>query len=125
LPERIGQIAAVSLDDVSLVDTSVDELVVLQREASEVESDHWSAEFRHLDPRAHYRGKFALMFFKRWLGLLVEERTVQGSTWFGDLGGDGMKPRGYFEAEVLATKSRLPDGLEDFLSGVPTPISVH
>lgn len=125
LPSRIGQIATVSLDDSTKTPIAVDKLVILQRDPVDDELDRWRPEFDELEPRKHYRGKFALLFFKRWLELLVVERNAAPSTWFGELANDGLTPHGYFGVEVLASRSRLPEGLADFLGNINTPGRAH
>jgi len=115
LPERINQIATVGLDDVLPIETDVKELVRLEREPLIEEMERLERDFKLLCPELHYRGKFALLFFIRWLGLLLRDRKSDRSQYFEELPRDGSVAQGGFSLSLLAPKSNPPQGLHDFL----------
>lgn len=116
LPDRINQIASVELHVVLPSSTPIERLVQLVREPSEAEIAEYEPSFDALDRRLSYRGKFAMLFFRRWLQLLVEDRNNGGSSYFSALVGDGFVARCDHSIGSLASKSPPPPDLEFFLT---------
>jgi hypothetical protein len=120
LPDRIAGIANVTLRSAEAVPASPAEIVPLQREPS---SDVWSKYaqgFDALEPRLRYRGKFALLFFKRWLEELSREYGHPASNLFRDLDRGTRARVAELVLSNFASKSRMPDQLDRFLSQIPT-----
>ncbi|WP_162592891.1 DUF4435 domain-containing protein [Variovorax sp. PBL-E5] len=115
LPSRLNQIAAVGLHRVDAVEGRLSETVLLEREPTEVEAQALTVEFEKLEPGARYRGKFALMFFVRWLELLRIERLGNLSGIFAAYGQPQFKVRGDFSFDVLVSRVSPPPGLKEFL----------
>lgn len=117
LPSKINQLAIVHLDRVELPKAGAAQLSPA-RKISPDEKSRFEAEFAGLDPRSRYRGKFAMLFFLKWLEQLAIERTSPKSRIFSKLG-KGVKIR---HAEIclasLASKSVIPAGLRSFLEGI-------
>ena len=115
LPNSLSRIANVSLSSVKPAPEPVCAQVVLTREPTAVECADLTNEFANLDPKERYRGKFALMFFCYWLGLLVKDRNSASSTLFIGLDREGLVARQQFTLDSLAARAPHPPGLREFL----------
>lgn len=75
--------------------------------------DHSNA-FSSLDRRTRFRGKYALMFFCRWLDLLADdyEQTESKISWGAK---NGKVRRQELTLSNFASKSMMPDGLAQFV----------
>lgn len=118
LPERINQLAHVELQTVREGGVSVNDLVKLEREPTQEETAALAAEFEAIPPEHGYRGKFALVFFIKWLGLLREDRISSGSILFSSVPQTEFAVNGGFSLASLAPKAMVPDGLPAFLSTI-------
>lgn len=114
LPNRIGQIANVELKEVGAGTMLLDVQIQLEREPTTTEQELCKPEFAALDPRKRYRGKFALLFFKRWLDLLVRDRNSNVSILFPHLQGDGFKAT-MSVLDSMAARASIPTGLSNFI----------
>jgi hypothetical protein len=119
LPTKIAALAQVAIDHVVPSPTPASELVTLSREPLESETASLEEEFQALNPGARYRGKFAYLFFKRWLDLLCDEYETRASGTFGNLAAKSKVRRAELCLGGFASKSPLPAGLQDFLEAVP------
>jgi hypothetical protein len=115
LPNRLNQFVAVELEGVKRLAGDLGELIPLQREPSIEEVEALTPAFDELEPAYRYRGKFALMFFSRWLGLLRSERVGDASELFGAYGKSNYAVRGDFSFETLVPRAAPPTGLKEFL----------
>jgi len=115
LPKKLGRVANVSLSSVTPVQEPVCAQAVLAREPTEQECAELSADFLNLNPKQRYRGKFALMFFCHWLGLLAMDRNNPSSTLFSGLDCDGLVARQRFTLDSLAARAPHPPGLREFV----------
>lgn len=120
LPDRVNKIASVSIDGVVFTAALLEEIVALQREPTHEEIGLYNAEFSSLEPFARYRGKFALLFFQKWLSLLMEERNRPESQIFIGLAQGNLVARGPFSLGALASKSDPPQELYSFLARFST-----
>ncbi|MGY6282648.1 DUF4435 domain-containing protein [Methylorubrum extorquens] len=115
LPARISGIALIDYGNVSAGKSSVDELIVLEREPVRAEWDQLEKTFQNLDSRMAYRGKFAFLFFMRWLETLHAEYQDANSVVFR---GCKRTLKARFSELGLgnfASKSSIPHGLANFL----------
>jgi len=117
LPEKIGKIANVQLDGVFPVEHDVKVLVHAQREPSEDELAGLRDEFDGLDKYARYRGKFALMFFMKWLEQLALDYNSEKPRLFPKIPNSKVHYQ-KVGIDSLASKSNLPAGLAEFLAQV-------
>lgn len=117
LPDNISAIAALSLDRVTAVGGAAD-LIVFKREPQAEEMASCNALFAQLDPRSRYRGKFAFMFFERWLGLLADEYGKDASTMWGPMDRASRVRRNELVLGSFAAKSKMPEGLKPFIDNV-------
>lgn len=115
LPKSLSRIATVSLSTVNPAQEPVCAQVVLAREPTTEECAQLEGDFANLNPNERYRGKFALMFFVHWLGLLAKDRNNASSTLFTGLDREGLVARQQFTLDSLAARAPHPPGLRDFL----------
>lgn len=118
MPERINQLAKVGLRSVAGLDVGGQMPIVLERPIDDAELEQCGAEFRVLDPRTRYRGKFAVLFCLHWLRLLVADRNSAAPSYGDALEGQGEKVK-EITFESLAAKAPFPEGLADFLLVMP------
>jgi hypothetical protein len=119
LPSRLNEIANVNLNaSDSTGDPRV--LVRLLREPSEEEINIHRPEFDQLDPKSRYRGKFAILFFIRWLSLLQAERNSKKSSMFGSLAQDDFAAKGNFDFNLLAARSQPSNSFRKFIEDLET-----
>lgn len=120
LPEKVSKLVDVSLDGISLCDDHAPEIVVrMKRPPRSEEAAALAPVFEELDPCTRFRGKFALLFFQKWLSLLAEDRNSSSSKHFNGIGHLGKANHHELTLSSLATKSQLPEGLEDFVNSIP------
>lgn len=115
LPKTLSRVATVSLSSVMPAQDPVCAQVVLAREPTEEEYVELDVDFSNLNPEERYRGKFALMFFSHWLGLLAKDRNNALSILFTGLDRDGLVARQQFTLDSLAARAQHPPGLREFL----------
>ncbi|MBU9262857.1 DUF4435 domain-containing protein [Burkholderia multivorans] len=118
LPERINQLARVELRGAWELGVSESDLVKLEREPTEEEAAALIKEFEVIRPEYGYRGKFALAFFIKWLGLLRDDRISGESTLFSAVPPAEFSVNGGFSLATLAPKAAVPDGLPAFLGAI-------
>ena len=115
LPNSLSRVATVSLSSVTPAQEPVCTQVILAREPTAAEYAELDEEFANLNPKERYRGKFALMFFGHWLGLLAKDRNNASSTLFMGVDRDGLVARQQFTLDSLAARAPHPPGLREFL----------
>jgi hypothetical protein len=118
LPNRINQLANVSLGNVTRGDCNPEDLVLLIREPTPSEFSEKRSDFEKLSPSDHYRGKFAIVFFAKWLELLRKERLSESSDLFSGIPLPEFSIKGDFSFETLAPKSELPVDLSKFILSI-------
>ncbi|MFU2489511.1 DUF4435 domain-containing protein [Thauera sp. WH-1] len=129
LPDKLNRLATVGLLKVGFADKSVDEAIVLDREPSQSEINQHDADFCSLDPKRDYRGKFALLFFVRWLELLGKDRNSEESFLFKR----AMKPSAsatiQYSLDSIASRSLPPGSFKEFIGAIsvdkqePAPVN--
>jgi len=117
LPNRLNLIAEVELTKVTAAGKEAAELVQLEREPLQQELASLREIFDALKPEDSYRGKFALLFFVRWLGLLREDRVAANPVCLV-LPATTFNVGGGFSLESLASKAPIPPELCKFLSEI-------
>ena len=116
LPRKISAIARVGIEEALIATGSMEEIVPLMREPTEDEVKHYRKEFKDLEPRVRYRGKFALWFFQKWLSLLLEDRNSAASEKFAAVPQRELVAKGPFSLESLASKASPPTELSEFVA---------
>lgn len=116
-PEKINKLANVSLEAVTETNQDVRQLVVLEREPTSHEVEQSVDEFNALNPAHHYRGKYALAFFSKWLRCLAADRNSLDSIYFADLDKTN-KVSDHIPLDALASKSMPPPKLKLFLDSI-------
>jgi len=118
LPNRINNLATVSIDSVRAISTGPEQIIVFDEQV-EVDDYVWlKSEFEELNPQHRYRGKFNLMFFMRWLELLAADRKAENSQHFSKLAQPKGVNTGAISIGMLASKSSIPTGLDTFLAAI-------
>lgn len=120
VPDKIELIADIRLDDVCELDQPMQSRWKLTICIDDGKYKSLKEEFESLDPRMRYRGKFALRFFMRWLHCLVMDRNSTASRLFTTASRSKSVNYSDISISALASKSRLPQGLSDFINGVAT-----
>lgn len=115
LPSRLNQFATISLHSSELIQISVADLVPLTREPSDAEIAEFRPLFDKMDPASRYRGKFALLFFIRWLTLLRNDRIADVPQLFHGIPKSEFKVRGDFCLETLVPRVPPPPNLQKFV----------
>ncbi|MDN3273377.1 DUF4435 domain-containing protein [Frankia sp. RB7] len=118
LPTRINGIAQVALDAVNPVAIGPEKIVIFDEQVTIERFQALKEDFAALNPPMHYRGKFKLLFFMKWLELLAADRAAQNSTHFEKLKNPKGVNSGGITIGALASKSDAPIGLKDFLHTV-------
>lgn len=117
LPEKITKIVEISLDDVKYKNCELISLVRSEREISLDEINFYRDEFNNLTPALRYRGKFAMMFFMKWLEELASDYNNENSRFFKKIPNTKVHYQ-KITIDSLASKSKLPTGFIDFILGV-------
>lgn len=114
-PQRINQIAAVSLANVRKQVREANEVISLTREPSQDEIDAFKPVFDALSPKERYRGKFATLFLNKWLDLLADDHSSDETEYFGDIDRKTRARRHEVVLANLASRSAIPPDLTSFL----------
>lgn len=118
MPVSLHVMVKINLESVEPLQTPAQEIIVLRREPSQEERNSAIPLFNSLDPRKHYRGKYSLLFFSRWLGLLRNDRMSTNSKMFANAPMPANTIHGDFSFQYLAEKARAPNDLEPFLEKI-------
>ncbi|MEZ0606633.1 DUF4435 domain-containing protein [Paraburkholderia sp. IW21] len=122
LPTKISRLADVSLLEVTATADDASVVVQLKREPSGDEIAVLRSDFEALSPKTRYRGKFALMFFVSWLHALADDRNGSAPR-FGPRASTSKVHPQRLTLDTLASKSRVPEGLRDFLATLSAPVA--
>lgn len=114
LPDRLKFLANVAVTEVADSEKSAEEIVVLEADPDPETLAPLRDEFRELNGAERYRGKFALMFFRRWLELLSDERRAETSDLFPSR--CHHKIKNDFPISLLAIRCPIPLGLGEFVA---------
>lgn len=114
LPKRLSDLADVQLDSVKVGQGQPSILVQLEREPSDAEKEEHKSDFEKLDRQSRYRGKFAILFFNKWLSLVLTDRNSANSSFFNGLPQEGFAGKAP-SFDVLASKSQPPEAFRIFL----------
>lgn len=113
---KLDELADIQLVSVKNGSGALQEMVRLEREPTENEIEEHKNAFILLEQRNRYRGKFALLFFRKWLSLLLADRKKDGSLIFRQLPQNDFLPKGSFSFDQLAAKAKPPESFKRFIS---------
>jgi hypothetical protein len=113
--ESISDYACVSYGQVAAGNDNAESLIQFDIEEDESFFQSLKSEFDRFIPEERYRGKFAIMFFHKWLLSLAEHLSNKSGPFEG-VGIVGKARQHEFTLGTFASKSILPDNLEAFLS---------
>lgn len=119
LPKKIVEIAKVELAQVAPADVPPEDAILYSAEPSEEDLTRLREEFEGLDPASRYRGKYALLFFQRWLIELGSEYRAPALGLFKLLDVKSRVRSAELVLSNFASKSDLPAGLQDFIQAIP------
>lgn len=120
-PDSVGAIVDLTLLDVKPNSTPAEDLIVLQTIPESVKATEANRRFDTMEPRKHYRGKFALLFFIKWLELVAQERKNDAENVFPDADRSRSPRTGEITLSNLASRAPLPFGFREFLSEIVAP----
>jgi hypothetical protein len=115
LPDKISKLAKINIDAIAAPEIDSDTLVKLAREPLHEELLDLEGDFTAMDRRLRYRGKFALLFFMKWLQELSNDRMSEEPKFFRK---KLINLKVHFHKitlDSLACKAPFPVGLDNFL----------
>jgi hypothetical protein len=118
IPKKLNKLATVGLMAVEDIPAGIGDVVKLYREPSTSALSQLQKDFDELDPKRSYRGKFATLFFTRWLSLLAKDRTSKESVLFVGAPETSADVSSHFTLDAIAAKSRPPLSLHTFINSV-------
>lgn len=116
LPTSLRDIATVAIGNVEPVQVRVEDVVVCEREPTPEEISALGEQFNRLEPKARYRGKFALKFFRDWIGKLADDQKQDNSILFSGI--EGSVRRAELVISNFASKSVMPEELGIFIRSI-------
>jgi len=115
LPTKASKLANIGLDSVTKSEVTELELIKLPKDPTPLEIAQLQPEFNGFDPRSRHRGKFSFLFFTKWLENLAQDRNSDVPKYFPRIT-NGSKVRFQdLNLASYASKSRLPEGLPEFV----------
>lgn len=121
ISDKISKIANIQINSVSPLTESPEKTIALCGDIQTDKIQDIISEFNQLDGIDRYRGKFAYSFFYKWLLLLYEDYNSTNSTIFDGLDRSSKVRISEIGLSNLASKSDLPNGLEDFVQEIRSP----
>lgn len=118
LPTRLGKLAEVTLAGVTPQQEGASSVINLEREPNQEEVNRYKSEFDTLEPKLCYRGKFALLFFLRWVNLLAEDRNAENSVLFSKAHKSAANANGQISLDSVAAKSLPPPLFRKFIESI-------
>ena len=115
IPKGVG-FADISINSVSSSSDGFD--IELPVDVNGPELSYIVEEFKMLDARCRYRGKFAYSFLNIWIDRLHEEYKSRKSSLFEEVISTDRARRGEITLGGLAGKSPIPADLAEFLSKI-------
>lgn len=115
IPIRIGSLSKISLSSCEESGKSPVDVIPFEIGSDEETISDLNRRFDGLDGRSRYRGKFAMLFFKRWLEILVSEYNSNSTGVFSEISSE-MRPRSSeFTIGSFASKSPIPSDLQELM----------
>jgi hypothetical protein len=118
LPGSISKLAIVKFDSVTEAAETPANLVVYLSKPDETYFEELNEKFSILEPATRYRGKFALLFLKKWLQELCAQSRLPGRGVFSVLQTTSSVRAGEFTLSCFASRSPLPVGFSSFVETI-------
>ncbi|WP_187617035.1 DUF4435 domain-containing protein [Paraburkholderia sp. UCT2] len=115
LPTKLSKLAKIELTTVDACEEDLKNVIVLAREPTLVEIEQYKAAFEALDPMKDYRGKFAMLFFLKWLTLVAQDKNSEHPKLFRNGSGAGAKANGALTLDSIVSKSSPPRSFRVFI----------
>lgn len=118
LPKSINKLADVSLVSVNPLKEELESIIKLEREPNPEEIEDCVRNFAEINPRNGYRGKFAMLFFQRWIDLLGKDRKSDNSIFFKDVEKLAANANCQLQLDSVAAKSLPPPLFRQFIERI-------
>lgn len=118
-PKSVGKLAHVTLTDVQPHQENSVIVIKLEREPTELEIEEKIDKFGEIVPHEGYRGKFALLFFLRWIELLGNDRNSDNPVLFKLVRKSAANANGQLSLDSVAAKSLPPLPFRRFIEAIP------
>ena len=115
LPDKIGYFANFSLNKIESKIGNIFDIVNLERNPTKQEFDDKRVAFNELNPRDSYRGKFNILFFKKFLILIYDELNNPANVVFKSITQEGLKPKLSLTLDTIASRSHAPKCFSKFI----------
>ncbi|WP_370152042.1 DUF4435 domain-containing protein [Ferrovibrio sp.] len=122
-PEKLRELANAGINQISPPELTAEETIVYREEPAPEQRDAAIAAFGLLNPRLHYRGKFAFIFFQWWLSQLVNDYSSDRTLFQSLDAQEGARHADISSLGLLASKSPMPIDLEEFIHNVHAPLN--
>jgi hypothetical protein len=123
LPKKLTLLAVVSLNKALPSGVAPEDLIALPRDLSAEEQEMLEADFESLDRQSRYRGKFAILFFHKWLTELCNEYANRTTDLFTGLSQANRVRQNELTLGIFASKATMPSGFDDFVAKICPPVS--
>jgi hypothetical protein len=118
LPKKVSALSKVAIGAMQPSDQQIDSLIPLDCDLDPTAVQGLEDQFSELDRKMRFRGKFAILFFMKWLELLAIDRSSNTPTHFGDIAVRCKVKHQTLTMELLASKSDHPERLADFINAI-------
>lgn len=123
MTQKISHIADVRINEIMPGNQSPEEIVSFLWPADPEKIIILQNEFKNLNPSLQYRGKFAILFFQKWLHLLCDEYASPKIHLFNGLNRNSRVRSNEISVGMFASKSELPEKLAAFVMGLPASVA--
>lgn len=123
LPEKISKIAVIDIGSIKATEVKAVDIIQLSVQPTDEEFNVLRLEFDGMDPKHRYRGKFAYMFFIKWLSILNEARTNDECPLFIEAEKISKTKFSDISIGLMASRSPKPTGLPNFLNKIAADIA--
>lgn len=124
IPEKLNAVAKVNLVSVE-AKNNPENIIRLEREPTAEECADLRIEFDGFDCKLRFRGKFMIKFFERWLLELAKDYSSEETVFFHELDRVSNAKVSEITLGTMASRSRMPSGLEQFVQSMVEEQSKH
>lgn len=124
ITDRLGDIAEVNFERSRAGRLSDQDIINFRSDPDINQVAQFEREFEALDAERRYRGKFALMFFKKWIECLAAQKDEADRGVFRDSTSKAPFRTGELGLNCYASRSAFPADLEAFVKAIAMPGAV-
>ncbi len=118
ITDKISDIADISMASTLPGRLTSVEVIQYLGDLEGADLERFEKEFDELDPETRYRGKFALMFFSRWLQHLASQASQADRGVFRESNSNAPFRLGELGLNCFASRSHLPRELGAFIDAI-------